>query len=430
MADARTNPGFRRWRISALLAAGVFVNYIDRVNLSVSHDALHATFGLTDVGYGWLLSAYNFSYAACQLPVGLLLDRFGVRRIGSISAFTVSVASIAAALSRSIPAFFAARLLLGFGESPLFPGNAKAIGHWFPAQERSFATSLFDSAAKFAAAIGVPLIGLLLLQVGWRWSFAATGLLTLVYFGIFSAVYREPEDDAKLSATELTHIRAGQTQEDATPHRYTVFSFAELVQQPKVIGLAIGVMAYNYSFYLLLTWLPTYLSRALGIDLLHSFLYTGVPWLIATVVDLAIGGWGVDWLIAKGLNPGKVRLTFLVVGMAFGMGILGAGPAHTAVSALFWITLSISGLSAASPVIWSAPSLIAPRGNVATVGSIINFSGQLAAISAPIATGYIVSRTHSFSAAFIVAAVFLGIGITAYLTLLRSVEPMDLQRAG
>src|SRR5580704_13058610 len=175
----------RRWGIAFLLGFGVLVNYFDRVNLSVSQDALHQDFGISTVTFGYLLSAYSWTYALCQLPAGLLLDRFGVRRIGRISALIWSVASFAAAVSTGIGGFFAARLLLGIGEAPTFPANAKAVGYWFPASERSLATAIFDAAAKFASAIGVPIVGILLLSFGWRWSFAATGFLSLLYFVLF-----------------------------------------------------------------------------------------------------------------------------------------------------------------------------------------------------------------------------------------------------
>ena len=71
------------------------------------------------------------------------------------------------------------------GEAPTFPANAKAIGTWFPAKERSLATSIFDAAAKLAPAVGVPLIGVVLLKVGWRWSFAFTGIVSFLYFVLF-----------------------------------------------------------------------------------------------------------------------------------------------------------------------------------------------------------------------------------------------------
>lgn len=415
----------RRWRIAILLSTGVLVSYIDRVNLSVAHDALTSTFQISKSTFGFLLSAYNFTYCLCQLPMGMVLDRFGVRRVGRVATLVWSVASFAAGAAWSMPAFFGARFLLGVGESPTFPANAKATGHWFPRRERSLATAIFDSAAKFASAIGVPVIGLLLLSIGWRLSFAVTGVISLLYFWAFTAIYREPEEDAELSAEELAHIRSDQTAPDYVPDYDQTMSLAELLRQPKVIGLALGVLAYNYCFYLLLTWLPTYLSSSLHVNLQRSFLYTGVPWLVATVVDLAIGGWGVDWMVARSRNPGRVRVAVLVVGMVFGLGIFGAAPAHHVGVALFWITVSLAGLSAHAPVVWSAPSLIAPRANVATVGGIVNFTGQLAAIAAPIVTGFL-----SFRNAFLVAGVLQCLGIASYLLLLRSVEPMRVQRAG
>ena len=87
----------RRWHIAWLLGLGVLVNYFDRVNLSVSHAALTAAFGVSDVTFGYLSGAYNWTYAMCQLPIGVILDRFGVKRVGRISTLIWSVASFAAA---------------------------------------------------------------------------------------------------------------------------------------------------------------------------------------------------------------------------------------------------------------------------------------------------------------------------------------------
>jgi ACS family D-galactonate transporter-like MFS transporter len=417
----------RRWRIAWLLGIGVLVNYFDRVNLSVSHGALYTAFGISDVAFGYLSGAYNWTYALCQLPVGSLLDRFGVRRIGRISILLWSLASFAAALTPGLTGFFGARLLLGVGEAPTFPANAKAIGAWFPARERSFATSLFDAAAKFASAIGVPILGILLLHIGWRWSFAATGAISLLYLVLFWAVYREPEEDTRLSDTERRIIAESQIiAEEHGPE----MTLGTLLRRRKVLGLALGFGAYNYVFYLLLTWLPSYLSSALHIDLLHSFLYTGAPWLFATITDLVIGGWAVDALIARGWNGPRVRKVVLVTGTACGLGILGAAQAHTAFRALTWISLSIGGLAAAAPVGWSIPSLIAPRRSVGRVGGIVNFSNQLSGIAAPVVTGYLVRATHSFAWAFGVSAVYLVIGIAGYIFLLGRIEPMDPMESG
>jgi MFS transporter, ACS family, D-galactonate transporter len=412
----------RRWMIALLLGVGVLINYFDRVNLSVSQDALHAAFGISAVTFGFLSSAYNWTYMFLQLPSGLLLDRFGVRRVGVISTLVWSVASFAGAISTGVGSLFSARFLLGIGEAPTFPANAKAIGYWFPMAERSLGTAMFDSAAKFSSAIGIPLLGLILVKYGWRWNFAVTGIISLFYFALFCFVYRNPSEDKLLTDVEREFIVRGGAQPEDRATAAKGAPLLYLLRQRKVWGLALGFASYNYTFYLLLTWLPSYLSSALNVNVLHSAFYTSVPWLFATFTDLAVGGLLVDALIKRGWNPIRVRQVVLIGGTAFGLGILGTAHAHTPAAALFWISMSIGGLSAASPVGWSIPSLIAPRESVGTVGGILNLCNQLAGIAAPIFTGYIVQSTHSFSGAFIGATAFLVLGILGYVFLLGRIE--------
>ncbi len=413
----------RRWRIAWLLGIGVFVNYLDRVNLSVTYNSLFAAFGISDVAFGYLSGAYNWTYAACQLPIGVILDKFGVRRVGRIGSFLWSVASFGAAVTPSLNGLFAARFLLGAGEAPTFPANAKAVGAWFPEHERSFATSLFDAAAKLAPAVGVPLLGAMLIWAGWRWSFALTGAISFVYFLVFWRIYRDPAEDPALTALEQQYIEGRNSPREATlDSEAEPSSLLTLLGQRKVLGLALGFGAYNYIVYLLLTWLPKYLSSALHIDLLHSSFYTGIPWLFGAASGIGIGGWLVDHLIKRGRKASRVRRAVLVGGAVFGLGILGAAYAHNLAQALFWISISICGLSAQSPVAWSLPSLIAGRNDVGKVGGIINFSGQLSGISAPIVTGYLVSWQHSYFWVFGVAAIYLLIGILGYVFLLGRIE--------
>src|SRR5580692_7791174 len=206
--------GHRRWLIAFLLAFGVLVNYFDRVNLSVAKDALEKDFGIGNIAFGYLLSAYNWTYAALQLPMGVLLDRFGVQAIGRLSAILWSLACFAGAFSPGVKAFFSSRLLLGVGEAPTFPSNAKATGMWFPRQERSLATAIFDSAAKFSTAIGTPLIGIVLIHYGWRFSFAMTGVASFVFFLAFYFLYRNPSDDRKLSERERDYLHDNEALAD------------------------------------------------------------------------------------------------------------------------------------------------------------------------------------------------------------------------
>ncbi len=416
----------RRWMIAFLLAFGVLVNYFDRVNLSVAKQALERDFGIDNIVFGYLLSAYNWTYAALQLPMGVLLDRFGVQTIGRISATVWSVACFAGAFAPGIRTFFGSRLLLGVGEAPTFPSNAKAVGMWFPRQERSLATAIFDSAAKFATAVGTPLIGIALIHYGWRFSFAMTGVASFVFFLAFYFLYRNPSADKNLSEEEREYLRENDALSDKKSKSGGT-ALLYLLRKRKVLGLAIGFAAYNYCFYLFLTWLPSYFTGALHLNLRASVMYTSIPWLFATATDLAVGGWLVDKLVSRGFNDSKVRQTILIGGMVLGLGLLGTIFTKTPMVAVFWISLSISGLAASAPVAWSAPALLAPHDSVGKVGGIMNFANQVAAVAAPIVTGYLIGSRDDYSRAFIVAAAAILIGIGGYAFLLGRIEPIPGQ---
>jgi MFS family permease len=201
----------------------------------------------------------------------------------------------------------------------------------------------------------------------------------------------------------------------------TTHGLLQFAQERKVLGAAIGSGAYNYCFYLLLTWLPVYLHRGLKMDAKSAVLWTALPWLCAAAAGFGIGGLLVDRLVKQGKDASAVRRTVLLAGTSFGLFVVAPACFSDARLVLACLTLGISGLAVASPVVWSLPALLAPRA-AGRVGGIMNFSNQLAGIAAPIVTGYISGMTHSFSGAFLLAAVILAIGIASYAVLLGRIE--------
>jgi MFS transporter, ACS family, D-galactonate transporter len=407
-----------RWRIALLLGLGVLVNYFDRVGLSVAVAQLKDEFGLSTVAIGYLLSTYSWTYVVLQLPSGPLLDRFGVKRVGRASAFLWSMASFLTAAAHGLGGLVAARLLLGVAEAPTFPANAKAIATWFPREKRGLPTALFDAAAKFASAIGIPIIAIIVHTWGWRASFVVTGVVSLVYFGLFWMVYRDRGSFSDADAN------AGRETEESPAPTYKSASLLYLLRRKKVWGLALGMAAYNYNFYLFLTWLPGYLHSALHLDILQSGIYTAIPWLAATASDLLVGGWLVDHLISQGRDATRVRQTILVVGLVMGLAVAGATRTSNPRIAITWISIALCGLAATAPVAWSIPGLIAPRGSVGRVGGIVNCVANVPAVLAPVITGYMVGNTQSFARAFLVAAAILFGGIGSYVFFLGKIEPI------
>ena len=413
-----------RWGIGVLLGVGVLINYFDRINLSVAAPQLKHQFGLTDGELGWLFSGFFWSYALMQVPTGLILDRFGVTRVNRISTFAWSLMCGVTALANGFGSIFGARVLLGAAEAPGFPASSKATGYWFPRRERALATSIFDAAAKFSNVIGVPLVALAVVEFGWRWGFAITGVLSFLYFIAFLVFYRDPSKHPRLSAAERDYLRDGGAAVEGPAESGQIAMLGYLLASRKVWGLTIGFAAYGYSFYLFLTWLPNYLVQTMHMSILKSAGFATIPWGCATVADLIVGGWLIDHLIARGYEETPVRKTVLVVGMLLGLAVFGATLTTNPVWAVVWISIALRGLAAAAPVGWSIPSLIAPRGATGTIGGIMNFLNNMMGAIAPITTGYIVGATHSFTGAFMAAGIVLIVGILSYVFLLGKLTPI------
>ncbi len=416
-------PG-RRWTIGVLLGVGILINYIDRINVSVAAPQLQHDFHLSPEELGLLFSAFFWSYSLLQVPGGMVLDRFGVTFVGRWGAFLWSVASAVTAVASGFGGVFAARVLLGVAEAPAFPASQKATGYWFPRQERARSTAIFDSAAKFSNVIGVPLVAFVIVRYGWRWGFGITAILSFAYFVAYWLIYRDPSRDARLSTAEHDYIIAGGATKEGVATGGQVAMLGYLLRNRKVWGLTIGFSAYGYSFYLFLTWLPTYLVQTLHMSILKSAGYATIPWIFASLSDLLIGGFFVDYLIGKGFDETKVRKSVLIVGMLMGLAVFGATFTTEPVWAITWITIALTGLAAAAPVGSSIVSLIAPRGGTGTIGGIVNFCNNLMGIAAPVITGFIVGLTHSFAGAFLVAGMVLLIGIFSYVVVLGRIEPI------
>jgi len=413
-----------RWGIGVLLGIGILINYFDRVSLSVAAPQLEREFSLTAAHLGWLLSGFFWSYALLQIPVGMILDRYGVTAVNRASTFLWSVTCAATAFASGFATVFIARVGLGVAEAPGFPASSKATGYWFPRQERALATAIFDAAAKFSNVIGIPMVALVVVNFGWRWGFGVTAVLSFLYFVAFYIFYRDPSRHPKLAAEEREYIRTGGATPEGPSASGEFAMLGYLLHSVKVWGLTIGFSAYGYSFYLFLTWLPDYLVRTMHMDILKSAEFTAIPWGFATIADLAVGGWLIDHLVKRGYDDTLVRKTVLVAGMLLGLAVIGASFTTDPRWAVVWISIALSGLAAAAPVGWSIPSLIAPRGGTATIGGIMNFFNNLMGVVAPISTGYIVAATQSFSAAFIAAAIVLVIGIAAYVFMLGRLDPI------
>jgi ACS family D-galactonate transporter-like MFS transporter len=412
----------KRWMIAGVLGLGSFVNYLDRVNLSIVSTPLSQALDLTPTQMGIVFSAFLWTYAILQIPVGMLIDKIGVSWAMRLATILWCIATLMTTFAGGLGILVLARLILGIAEAPVVPASWKATGYWFPINERGMCTSLFDGASKMSMVLGIPVMAYAVSHFGWQAAFYVSLAMSAFYSIVFWAFYRNPESmkaAGKLSEEEHQYILAGGAQsESEVESAGGMAGIKHLLRQRKTWGLSFGFASYTYCYYVLLTWMPAYLEHQLKLNVMSSGIFTTIPWIIAITAEFLIAGWLVDKLVSKGADPTRVRQIVLIASMALSMGVIGAAYATSVSSALIFLTFGAAGLAITAPTASSIVALIAPQGQVAALGGIVNCVANGCGIVAPILTGAIYQATGSFAAAFMVCGGVALMGIISYVFIL------------
>jgi MFS family permease len=418
MPDSRTDrPGGKRSIVYGLLFTMTLINYFDRTVLSIAMPVLIQEFTLTPVAVGYLLSAFIWSYAPCQLPAGMLLDRWGTRKTAARCIAFWSAATALSAAATSFPFMFFTRLLLGIGESPTFPLAARAIREWAPVKERALAFSISGSGPAFGTAISAITIAWLVSVVGWRLAFVFSGALGFVWVAVWLLLYRDPEEASWLSAAERRMILAERSPGGTSGAEG--MGLKELLSYQTMWGLFLVQGCVNYTQYLFLTWLPTYLVQSRGLNILHSGVQTGICYFGAMILTIGMGRLCDHLLTPEAVKAGKRR--YAVVILAFGASVMVLAP-YTASETLLLaeITISLACVQSVFVNTYSLTNDLLHAGkSIGTAIGWIQLGGNIFGLAAPIATGYIVAATGSFTSAFLLAGALLIIGAIITLTMTR-----------
>ena len=408
----RTKLSQAQWAALMLLVLSIFINYIDRSNLSIAV-ALPPPKGLSldPARQGYLLSAFFATYALFQLLgiVGFVLDRLDVSWVYAIAFFVWSVATAATGLASGFAVLFALRLLLGIGESAAYPCYSKTFATHFPEHHRGLANGLIDAGSKFGPALGMLVGGLLMARFGWRPFFIVLGAASLIW--LIPWLKWMPRGKGIIT-THAAHPPPG---------------VLHILGQRSAWGSFGGLFCGNYYWYFLLTWLPSYMVKERNFSKDNMANMSALAFL-SIGLSSVLCGWLSDHWIAAGATPTRVRKTFTVGGLTLSTVILPVAMVDSKNLSMALLFLACIFFGMWSSNHWALIQTLAGPPAAGKWTAVQNGFGNLAGVAAPALTGLVVARTGQFFWAFAVATGIVLVGAFFYMFVIGRIEQVDWTR--
>lgn len=392
-----------RWWIVGLLAAALFINYVDRGAVPTAAHLIQEELGLSKSQLGVLLSAFFWTYAVLQIPMGWVAERFGAQRVLAIGLALWACATILVGFVHSFAALLLLRLLLGIGESAGFPTASKLLAAAVPVASLGIANGVVAFAYQLGPAVGSYAGGLIMVHSGWRATFWVFGGLSLLWLIPWSRVRLPAPPRAEKRGPIDPPMRA-------------------ILRQPSLWGTALGLFSSNYVFYFVLNWLPYYVVHERGFSTGEMASLTGSAWLLSAVSSV-IGGLVIDRFV----RAGQANMAYKSVMVVSHLGTVGCmlcialGSQPWAVAGIFTYQLLV-GVAAGG--VFAIPQILAGPGASARWVGIQNCCGNIAGAIAAALTGWLVEETHHFTAAFVTAAAVSVAGLVGWVWMVPRVAPL------
>ncbi len=393
-SDALKPMSRAEWTLLILLIVSIFVNYIDRGNLSVAAPLFEKELALSPLQVGSLLAAFFWTYSLLQLTgfSGWLADAFPVGLVFASGFFVWSMATIATGFLSGFAGIYAARLLLGAGESLAYPCYSRIFASDLPQHHRGRANALLDAGSKLGPAVGTFLGGILLVRFGWRFFFIVLGAGSLLW--LIPWLKWMPRSNLLRTSS----VRS--TRPDGLP------STREMLRLRSAWGTFAGHFCGNYFWFFLLTWLPSYLVKERNFSIQRMANVTAIAFLVVAGATV-LAGWISDRCIARGASPTLVRKTVVVSGLTFSSIILPVAFVNSVTMCVALLFAACIGFGTYTSNHWAITQTLAGPFMAGRWTSLQNGIGNISGIVAPLVAGYAVRISGSSKPAFVVSAVIV-----------------------
>lgn len=407
-----------RWVVGTMLFFAAALNYIDRAALPVVAPMVSKELGIDTAHLGLIFSIFFVGYAVFNFVGGFAADKFGPKRVYGIAMAGWSVFSGLTAIVTGFWQLMIFRIIFGLAEGPMGSVSNKTVRDWFPRQEAGFVVGMATSGGNLAgAAVAAPLMGFIALSFGWRMAFLVTLVLGAIWLVPWlTLVSDRPAGNKRVSAQELAHIEQGRqivVVEAEEGHKLSWY-----LTSASILVIAFAFFAANYTQYLLLSWLPSYLISARHLDIKSMSIVAAIPW-IAGLVGCFLGGLICDRLVAWIGNPVLGRKIFLIVTLLLNaLGFVAVMFVSTTTQAvgLMSFVLFIEGMIPLA--CWALVQELVTGSRVGGVGGFVHFLSNTAGMIGPAATGYVIQYGGGYNTAFALAAgiaAVAAIGVSVFL---------------
>ena len=414
-----------RYGMLTLVFINVAINYLDRTNLSVAATSLGKELMLSSVELGLIFSAFGWTYAALQIPGGLVADRVAPRMLYGVCLVTWSLATVAQGFVKGFASLFAFRLATGAFEAPSYPINNRIVTSWFPDHERASATAMYVSGQFIGLAFLTPALVALQVYTGWRGLFIVTGGIGLVWGVIWYLLYRDPLEHPRVNDAELEYIEKGggvlrrKLETDVKRSAWKREDWKQVFSNRTLWGIYIGQFCVNATLWFFLTWFPTYLVQYRGLSFIKTGFLASIPFLSACA-GLLLSGFLSDYLVTRGRSISMARKTPIIVGLLLSGCIVGANYTNDTALVIFFMSLAFFGAGMAL-ISWVFVSILSPKHLIGLTGGVFNFMGNLASIIVPIVIGYLV-RGGDFEPALVFIGALGLAGACSYIFIVGTIE--------
>ena len=378
-----------RYSIVALAIGLAILSYVQRVAISqaagpISHD-LH----LNKAQMGLVFGAFGLSYALFEVPIGLLGDKIGVRRVLLQIVLGWSFFTALTGAAWNVVSLWVIRFLFGAGEAGCFPILTRMLSMWLPARERVTAQGLLWAFARWGGAFTPPLVLAAIGLIGWRLSFVGFAGLGLVWCVIFWFWFKDnPRQHTSVNDAERELL---ETSRVLMTHHAGQKKWLSLLLTPEVLILCLQYFCVSFTWYFYITWLPTYLREGRGLTAAHA---AGL-----SVLPLLFGGFGA---VITGLAPARLPRRRIAFFGLLGTSLLLFVFLHTQEVTLAMLCMGLASLCSdlTMPISWDACVEIGGS-YTATVAATMNMLGNLAGFVMPVVGGLILQKTAGNWAALI-----------------------------